>query len=255
MNRLVKIGLIAIVVLAIILMASRKGEISFLKGESTRMGRSSAATDLRAEGRPTTSRPTLPERLPIVKMKAVKYEIDYAALARSREDPPFEFRGGAGIGRVLDRKGRVILDSGGEIGILGVAIGPDRQHVLVEGGSAVNFVMNPATGLKLKLPLTPPGSNVFGFGWQWIGNTKLLGVSGTKSISKKSDHDNSMGQTMIYVYDVSTQNLAEVNLPSNVSQTVFNVADVSGDGHVHLVLDEPVAGIDPDLGWFKIDSD
>ncbi len=202
---------------------------------------------------------TSAERLPFVEMKEAKYEIDYVALARSRENPPFEFRGGAGTGKVVDREGRVLMESGEEIGILGVEVGPDRQHILVEGGSAVNFVLNPTTGQKLKLPLTPPGANMLGFGWRWIGETKLLGESGVQAFNTKGAPMNcceghNVAQTKLYVYDVTTQKLAEVTMPNKVTQPVVNVVDVSNDGHVHLVHEVPHVGTQQDLGWFKIDA-
>jgi len=196
--------------------------------------------------------------LSIVEMNEIKYEIDYNALAHSRENPPFEMRGGSGSGKVVDRKGNVLMESGKEIAILGVEVGPDKNHILVEGGDAVNFVLNPATGLKLQLPLTPPGANMLGFGWRWIGNTKLLGDSGVQVIKSNGASVNcceghNVVQTKLYVYDVATQKLAEVATPSKVTQPVVNVVDVSSNGHVHLVHDVPHVGKQQDLGWFKID--
>ncbi len=98
------------------------------------------------------------------------------------------------------------MESGEEIGILGVEVGPDRQHILVEGGSAVNFVLNPTTGQKLKLPLTPPGANMLGFGWRWIGETKLWRIRvqpNTKGAPMSCEGTMSLSQALRF--DVTTQ--------------------------------------------------
>jgi hypothetical protein len=261
MNRSLKLGLIvAVIFLAVIWFASRNQQIpsTELQVPTERTGGKPA--QLRAGENAKPASPTSAERLPVVEMKEAKYEIDYVALARSRENLPFEFRGGGTSGRVVDRQGHVLMESGKEIGIFGVEVGPDKQNVLVKGGDAVNFVFNPATGQKLKLPLTPPGANMLGFGWRWIGKTKLLGESGVQAFSAKGAPMNcceghNVAQTKLYVYDVTTQQLAEVTMPSKVTQPVVNVVDVSGDGHVHLVHEVPHVGTPQDLGWFKIDSE
>src|SRR5438552_4159120 len=45
------------------------------------------------------------DRPPPVVLRKVKYEPDYVAIDRPRENPPFEFRGGAGTGKVIDSGG------------------------------------------------------------------------------------------------------------------------------------------------------
>jgi hypothetical protein len=193
-----------------------------------------------------------------MEMKKVKYVPDYVGLARSIENPLFRCLGGSGTGRVVDREGRVVMDSGKEIGILGVAVGPDGKHVLIEGGDAINYVLSPSTGEKIQLPVYPPGTNMLGFGtWNWINETKLLGVSGVQSLDEKGvpvQEDNNVAQTKLYVYDLTTQSLAEVPLPSEVSHLVVNIAEVSPDGHVHLMDEAPHRATEQDLGWFEINS-
>jgi hypothetical protein len=66
-----------------------------------------------------SSKRRIPELRPQMKLTAVKYDVDPVALARDQKDPPFEFRGGAGTGTVVDRDGRSILESGEEIAIFG----------------------------------------------------------------------------------------------------------------------------------------
>lgn len=261
MNRSMNLGLIVAMILAVTWLATRREQTPSTEPQmpTERTGGKIAQLRVGDTAKPE-SQTSSSERLPVVEMQEAKFEIDYVALARSRENPPFEFRGGAGTGKVVDRQGHVLMESGKEIGILGVEVGPDKQHVLVEGGSAVNFVLNPATGQKLQLPLTPPGANMLGFGWRWIGKTKLLGESGVQAFNAKGAPMNcceghNVAQTKLYVYDVTTQKLAEVSMPSKVTQPVVNVVDVSSDGHVHLVHEVPHVGSQQDLGWFKIDAE
>lgn len=258
MNRPLKFGLIVALILAVVWITTHSGQKPSLP-QQTSTELPVGTSDKR--GIADTAKPTGQTsggQSSFLEMKEVRYEIDYVALARSRENPPFEFRGGGTSGRVVDRQGRVVMNSGKEIGILGVEIGPDKEHVLIKGGDTVNFVLNPATGLKLPLPLTSPGSNMICFGWHWIGNTKLLGDSGVQALNAKGVpmsccEGHNVAQTKLYVYDITTRKLAEVTMPAKVTQPVVNVLDVSSDGHVHLAHEVPHLGTQHDLGWFKID--
>ena len=109
-------------------------------------------------------------------MKEVPYVLDYAAQSRSLENPLFMFKGGAGTGRVVDREGKVLMESGKEMGIFGVAVGPDGEHVLVKGGDGKNVILTPSTDEKLQLPVYPPGDHMLCLGdWYWINANTLLG--------------------------------------------------------------------------------
>src|SRR6476620_10013453 len=133
MKRSLKFELIIVVILAIIWLASRSGQTvsTELHVPTERAGGNPAQLSAGDKAKPATA--SSDGRLPLVEMKEAKYEIDYIALARWRENPPFEFRGGSGTGRVVDKNGNVILESNKEFGIFGVSVGPDKLHVLVEG--------------------------------------------------------------------------------------------------------------------------
>lgn len=192
---------------------------------------------------------------PLVELRAEPYVINDAALARSHENLPFEFNGGAGTGHVVDREGNVLMESGEEIGIFGIAISPNRQRVLVEGGT-IFFVLTPATGEKLQLPERPVGANMFTLAdWYWIDDNTLIGKSGVKILDgngKPVTTDDNASETRLYVYDLTTQHLTEVALPERYKQALVMVMDVSPDGHVHLALEAPPEGVESDLGWYKI---
>lgn len=191
----------------------------------------------------TTSSVDRPQsrRLPIVQMKEKPYVVDYATLSHSLENPPYEFRGSDdGNGRVIDKEGKVLMESDKEIVISGAVVGPDREHVLVKGSEGKNFVLTPATGRKLKLPVRPPGANMFPFDWDWIGEQSLLGKSGVERLGpdgKPTKSEDNVAESKLYVYDLKTQQLSEVGLPDKFTHAVFGVMEVIPDGHVHLALE------------------
>lgn len=210
----------------------------------------------------TVSDPAASGSLPQVTMTAAKYKIDPFTLNREREDPPFEFRGGAGTGRVIDREGNVLLESSEEIGIFGAVVSPDKKKVLVDAANSSggnSLVLEPSTARKINLPSRPPGANMFSLSWHWIGPNLLFGTSGIEKIFHEGPHENccnenNVAQTKFYTFDLITERLSEVVMPSAVTQPVVNAVDVMSDGHIHLLHDEPHEGVEQDLGWFKIDA-
>lgn len=209
------------------------------------------------EDQNTTDRQNLIS-LPTVEMKEAKYIPDYVTLARSRENPPYEFRGQGTSGKVVDQQGKVLMESGEGIGIFDVVVGPDKHLILVKAGDAVNFILNPSTGLNIQLPVYPLGKNMLGFDWHWLGETKLLGLSGVKLLNAKGDpvsscEGNNVAQTKIYVYDITSQKLTEVDLSSSIKHSVVTVVEVINDGHLHLIYENPHGKENKDLGWFKIE--
>lgn len=199
--------------------------------------------------------PSSSAQRPLVELRAEPYVINDAALARSHENLPFEIIGGAGTGHVVDREGNVLMESGEEIGIFGIAISPNRQRVLVKGGSTY-IVLTPATGDKLQLPERPVGANMFNLSsWYWIDDNTLIGQSVVQAFDKNGKPvttDNNASETSLFVYDLTTQHLTEVAMPEKYKQALVMVMDVSPDGHVHLALDAPPEGVEPDLGWYKL---
>ena len=198
--------------------------------------------------------------LPQVTMTAVEYQIDPLALSREKEEPPFEVRGGAGTGRVVDRRGIVLIESSEDIRIFGAIVGPDKSKVLVKGGNAVNLVLEPSTSRRIMLPPLPPGANMFGLGdWHWIGPNRLFVSSGIQAFDYKGEptkccEGHNVSRTKFYTFDLVTEQLSEVIMPSAVRQPVVNVVGVMSDGYIHLMHEVPQEGVEQDLGWFKIDS-
>ena len=247
--------LILVVILAVIWLTHRDGAAppAFVQTHPhTERGKAAPMppSGVRPIGHPSSS-----AQRPLVQIKAEPYVLDDAAIANSHENLPFEIIGGAGSGHVVDREGNVLMESGKEIGIFGIAVSPNRQRVLVEGGTTF-FVLAPATGEKLQLPERPVGANMFSLSdWYWIDDNTLIGRSGVKTLDengKPVTTDNDTSETRLYVYDLTTQHLTEVALPEKYKQALVMVMDVSPDGHVHLALEAPPEGVESDLGWYKI---
>ena len=193
---------------------------------------------------------------PSVPLQKTDYVQDPARVARAHENLPFEFRGGGTSGRVVDHDGNVLMESGKEIRIYGVSVSPDRRRVLVEGGNAINFILNPETQGKIQLPIRPPGTNMLAFGsWYWVSDHMLVGESGVQKLGDDGlpvKSDDNVAQSKIYVFDITTKKLAEVTLPSGVLTQVFGVVEVSPEGYV-LLVDEATGDDRPrQSGWFKV---
>ena len=195
--------------------------------------------------------------LPKVTMQPVSGEPDAGVRYRYQLDVPFRFRGDGTSGRVVDREGKVLMESGEEIHIWGAALSPDDSLVLVKGGPG-SIVFNPATGEKIPLPQKPPGEHMLGLGsWHWMGTEILVANGGDNALDERGQpvkHEANVGQSRLYTYDLRRRELSEVVLPVNIPVPVFVIKEASYDGHVHLILDSEPEGINPDLGWFKIEA-
>lgn len=260
MKRPLLIALILVVLVVAILLCIPDKQAPLTEPETVSGRTSKEEPQPKPADASTVSDPAASGSLPQVTMTAVEYKIDPFALNREREDPPFEFRGGAGTGRVIDRQGNVLLESGEDIGIFGAVVSPDKKKVFVKGGDATNLVLEPSTGRKIMLPSTPPGANMLGLGdWHWIGPNEIFGSSGVQAFNDKGEPVNcceghNVAQTKFYTFNLLTEKLSEVIMPSTVTQPVVNAVEVMSDGHIHLLHEEPHEGVAQDLGWFKIDA-
>jgi len=97
---------------------------------------------------------------------------------------------------------------------------------------------------------------LFSFDWHWIGPNLLFGVTGVQALDASGEpvrHDNNVAQSKFYTFDLITETLSEVAIPSAVTQPTVGIRKVMSDGHIHLWDDPAVEGKEPDLGWFKIE--
>ena len=97
---------------------------------------------------------------------------------------------------------------------------------------------------------------MLGFGsWHWINDHMLIGESGIQKLGDDGlpvKSDDNVGQTKLYVYDISTKALAEVSLPTEIKAQVFTITKVGSNGHVCLHDDEPGGDSQQELGWFQV---
>jgi hypothetical protein len=199
------------------------------------------ASDTQSSASARTANHSSPARLPFIQAKEESYSVDYSAVSRFRDDVPYRFVGGQMIpGKVINQEGKVIIESGREMVIDGAVIGPDKKHVLVKGAEGNNLILAPQTGIKFKLPVRPPGANMFPLDWDWIGEQSLLGESGVERLGpdgKPVSADDNVAESKLYIYNFNTQQLSEVILPDKFTHAVFGVIEVIPDGHVHLALE------------------
>jgi hypothetical protein len=230
-------------------------------------GLSDAAVEPTAPKPAETSPQAKPERdlpavaVPTYELNPVAVSFDPTSDAANATKPPFQLRGGAGAGRIIDATGNVILESGAQSGIniFGCEVSPDNKRILVQGGDAKALVLDPVTGNRQNLPTAPPGKDVLGFGsWRWMDNDTLIGVSG-KTIAFRDDQvgvdkeEPMIERSVLYLYDLKTQQLSEVELPPRLRTKTLSVSAVDPTGKVQLRPEGgPASVTDESYGWFDV---
>lgn len=200
--------------------------------------------------------------LPQVRMVSVKDSLNPLTPNAERENPPFGFRGGSGTGRIVDRKGAVLLESTEEMGIFGAVLSSDGERVLVDaenktGGNCV--VLEPTTGRKIQLPSRPPGVRLFSLSWDWMGAHLLLGTSGVQRLTRDQSPNNggaedNVAETRLYTFDLLTETLSEAIIPGATLHPSLRVKEVRENGQIHLLLEDGDPNAEQDLGWFKVEA-
>lgn len=187
-------------------------------------------------------------------------DFDPVAEAKAKEVRPYRLRGGAGLGQIVDSQGKVILESGAESGIhiFGCEVSPNGKLVLVQGGDGKNLILDPGSGSRWLLPHRPPNENMFAFGsWHWIDDDTLLAASNEKVSVRDAQlrinaEEPGASRSRLYLFKISRQQLTTIQLPKDLGDQVFLIAQVSASGSVRLVRAEPTASHTADLGWFKV---
>jgi hypothetical protein len=198
---------------------------------------------------------------PTYELNPVAVSFDPTKDTATATKPQFQLRGGAGAGRIVDATGKVILQSGPQSGIniFGCEVSPDNNQILVQGGDAQALVLDTVTGNRQNLPTAPPGKDMLGFGsWRWMDNDTLIGVSG-KTIAFRDDQvgvereEPMIERSMLYVYDLKSQQLSEVELPPRLRTKTLSVSAVDPTGKVQLRREGgPASFTDESNGWFEV---
>jgi hypothetical protein len=215
----------------------------------------------------------------VVEVEGFDPEVEIEAAIRSGHRPSFESRGrGSANSRVVDKNERTVFIPVGRNTITSVVPSPDGQRVSVTltaiadpsaaayvDGRRVNdtstaghgaFVIDP-DGTSFKLPAKPPGEHKFPFdGWRWVNNNLLVAMSGDEKLDEDGEpvtHDANVAQWRIYVYNISRNELTELELPSPLNELkTAQIAGISERGYIRLVHEDADSTLPRDLGWFEI---
>jgi len=194
---------------------------------------------------------------PVYQISPANIAIDPVAEARAKDAEPFRLLGqGSGNAKIVSQAGKTVLEADPKVGIYGCSVSPDGKHLAVSFASEGSIILEPETGNKISLPKRPPGVNKFIFeDWSWIDDNTLVSASGDEKLDangKPVRSDDNVAQSRLYLYILSQQQLTEMQLPKDLGVKVFTVDQVSRNGYVHLVHDDPNATRPPDLGWFAV---
>lgn len=192
-----------------------------------------------------------------------KIEIAVDTHAEDKQESARRFRivGSENKIRIVDSRGNTVIDLDSNPHLNNITskctANQNGKRILVDyGADAAYDVVEPDTGLKVSLPIQPPGEYKLGFSaWQWIDGDTLLGESGDEIVDRKSGvegEDNVVARTRLYVYSINRQELAEVQFPEGFGVKIFSVTQISPKGYIHLVHGVPDTTRLADLGWFAV---
>ena len=206
---------------------------------------------------------TTENRIPVLKksfyqMEGTKSSFNPVKDAERKATLPFQMFGSGGVGKIVDRDGKIILQSDSKNAIFGCEISPDLTRIAVNRGSRKFDIIAPKTRGVIRLPQMPPGDYVLGFSWNWIDNETLLGVSG-KVVPFRDDQvgpereEPNIERSLLYLYDIKEQKMTEVALPASAKSQVVSVNAVDQAGNIQLRPEgHERSWTDADLGWFKL---
>jgi hypothetical protein len=196
--------------------------------------------------------------IPTYQMNRVRIAPDPKEEAKSQTPQAFKLvGGGSSTAKIVDLEGKAVLESAPYNTIASCSVSPEGGRILVYHGNSDYEVFNPTTNSRATLPQQPPGEKKLAFSaWDWIDEDSLLGQSGDELANRKdvAGEDRMEIQGRLYLYSISRQQLAEVQLPKDLGTRVFSVIQVSPNGYIHLVNEDPNATGPPDLGWFEVQT-
>lgn len=219
----------------------------------------SRAENLKADQTPnrheTPAQVGAPATIPTYQMDRVTITPDLEKEARSQTQAFQLIGGGSSTAIIIDGEGKTVLKSGPYNTIASCSVSPDGGAILVYHGNSDYEIFDPATKSRAILPQQPPGEKKLAFSaWHWIDQDTLLGQSGDELANRKdvAGEDTMEIQGRLYLYSISRQKLAEIQLPIDLPTKLFSVMQVSPSGYVQLVDEDPQANHPVDLGWFKV---
>lgn len=199
------------------------------------------------------------DQKPSYQMVGAKSSFDPVADAERKKTLPFQMFASGGIGKIVDKDGRIILQSDAKNAIFKFEVSPDLTRIAVHRGSGKYDIITPSSGETIRLPQQPPGENMLGFGsWHWVDERTLVGVSG-ETIPHKHNHAGNLceepdiSQSVLYRYDLNERKISQVALPQGIGTKIVSVRAVDEAGRVQLWPDgQGESYTDASLGWFEI---
>ncbi|OJV25745.1 MAG: hypothetical protein BGO12_11265 [Verrucomicrobia bacterium 61-8] len=183
---------------------------------------------------------------------------DATASAERKKTQPFQMYGGGGTGKIVDRQGKIILQSGAENPIFRFEVSPDQKRVLVYGGDATYTVVAPDSGEKVRLPSQPPGDQMLGFSWYWKDDQTLVGISGEITPFRDDQagparEEPIVNHSVFYLYDLNQHQMSQIALPAVLRTRYVSISAIDEAGKVQLRSEEHGTPLgDASLGWFEI---
>lgn len=198
-----------------------------------------------------------PSNQPAYQISPANVVIDPTVEGRLKDTKPFRLLGqGSGSAKIVNKAGNVVLEADPKVGIYGCEVSPNGKQLTAYFASEGSIILEPETGTKIALPKRPPGEHKFVFEhWSWIDDNTLVSASGDQKLDAKGNpvrEEANVAQSRLYLYDISHQQLTEVQLPKDFGVKIFSISAVSSKGYVYLVHEDPNATRLPDLGWFAV---
>lgn len=181
-----------------------------------------------------------------------------AASAEGKKTQPFQMYGGSGTGKIVDRQGKIILQSDAENPIFKFEVSPDQKRILVYGGDATYTVVAPDSGEKIRLPTQPPRDQMLGFSWYWKDDQTLVGISGEITPFRDDQagparEEPIVNHSVFYVYDLNQNQMSEIALPAVLRTKYVSIRAVDEAGKVQLCSEDHGTPLsNANLGWFEI---
>lgn len=189
-------------------------------------------------------------------MDRVTITSELSGASKRQEVQPFQLRGGgSSTAKIVDSEGHTVLESVPYNTIASCSVSPGGRTILVYHGNSDYEIFDPASKSRTVLPQRPPGEKKLAVSaWHWIDDGTILGESGDELADRKdiAGEDTMDIQGRLYLYNISRQELAEVQLPKGSGATKFSVSEVSPSGYIHLISEQTNGTVPADLGWFKV---
>ncbi len=159
------------------------------------------------------------------------------AAATVAERPVLVGRGkDARIVRATDRK--TLFKAPLFQGIYGFDTNADASLWVIYLGESDYLVCNPVTKKKVRLPSTVPGTATGFSAWKVSQDGAVIGEVGLPpaGVDPESEEAEMVGRTLLYRFDLETEQLQEILLPAELEGKAIHVLDSGRRGHLFVTV-------------------